>query len=65
MDTHTHTHQHAHTYTYRHPYGKSFKKPGTPAIGRHAPGLNRGIEIESEKYATKLGIKWYGNRFKI
>ena len=25
--------------------------------------LKKGIGIKSEKYANKLGIKWYGSRF--
>ena len=27
--------------------------------------LKKGIEIESEKYANKLGIKKYGNKLKM
>ena len=49
-----------HTHTFQCVNQSNFKKPGTRGQRLRTPGLKRGIEIESEKYANKLEIKKYG-----
>ena len=51
VDTHTHT--------------PTFVDEMISRNQERAPGLKRGIGIESEKYANKLEIKKYGSKLKM
>ena len=60
---------HTDTHAYRHADQNNFKKPGMRGLPPCAPGLKRGIEIESKKLWKQVRHQGYklknGNKLKM
>ena len=54
IQTDRQTDRQTHKYTYRRANKKDFKKPAMRGLWPCAPGIKRGIGVESEKYTNKF-----------